>query len=251
VAQLNGLSQPVLVLLPGMDGTGIMFEPFLRALQGFEALVVRYPTALTAYPDCVAFARAQLPKDRPFILLGESFSGPVAIALAAERPAGLLGLVLCSTFARNPRPDLAWATPLLRVLPPRRIPFLLLRFLLFGGWGSKALNDLARTMFPHAPSPALKARLLAVMAVDQTPQLSQIQVPTLALCASSDRLVPPPATRWIRTHLPGLERVIIEGPHWILQTRPEACVQAIQAFAERIQKPADALPRVSLAGDAR
>jgi pimeloyl-ACP methyl ester carboxylesterase len=97
---------PVLVLLPGMDGTGLLFEPFLKALKGFEPLVLRYPRGLTDYADCVAYARARLPKERPFLLLGESFSGPVAIALAAERPAGLRGLVLCSTFARNPRP--AW-----------------------------------------------------------------------------------------------------------------------------------------------
>ena len=41
----------MLVLLPGMDGTGLMFEPFVKAAEGFESRVVRYPTALTSYPD--------------------------------------------------------------------------------------------------------------------------------------------------------------------------------------------------------
>ena len=226
---------PALVLLPGMDGTGLMFGPILPFLEGLDPRVVRYPAELTSYPDCLAFARAQLPLDRPFLLLGESFSGPIAIALAAERPEGLLGLVLCVTFARNPSPGLAWTAPLLRALPPRRMFPLLLRHLLFGRWHTEALTALARTMFPQAPAPMLKARLLAVLAVDHTPLLANIQIPTLALCASQDRLVPPAATRWLQAHLPGLEVITLEGPHWLLQARPEACAQAIQAFAERIQ----------------
>ena len=224
-----------LVLLPGMDGTGLMFEPFLRQLQGFEARVVRYPVSLTSYPDCIAFARAQLPVGRPFLLLGESFSGPVAIALAAERPPGLLGLVLCGTFARNPRPSLAWTARFLRALPPTRLPLALLHRLLLGRWTSGPLTELVLTMLPQVPTATLKARLLAVLAVDHTALLDQIQVPVLALCAAQDRLVPRAATDWLRAHRPGLDIVTLQGPHWLLQTRPEACLQAIRAFTERNQ----------------
>ena len=136
-----------------MDGTGLMFEPILRFLDGFDPRVVRYPVGLTSYPDCVAFARAQLPVDRPFLLLGESFSGPIAIALAAERPEGLLGLVLCCTFARNPRPALAWTALLLRALPPARLSLPLLRYLLFGRWGTEALTPSPGPCFRRSPPP--------------------------------------------------------------------------------------------------
>ena len=90
-------------------------------------------------------------------------------------------------------------------------------------------------MLPQVPTATLKARLLAVLAVDHTALLAGIQVPTLALCASQDRLVPPAATRWIQARLPALEITTLEGPHWLLQTRPEACAQAIRAFAGRLQ----------------
>jgi pimeloyl-ACP methyl ester carboxylesterase len=232
---MSALPRLTLVLLPGMDGTGLMFGPLLPFLDGLEPRVVRYPAELTSYPDCQAFALAQLPRDRPFFLLGESFSGPIALALAAGRPEGLLGLVLCVTFARNPRPDLAWTAPLLRSLPPQRMPPFLLKHLLFGRWHTKALTHLALTMFPQAPPATLKARLLAVLAVDHTPLLARIQVPVLALRASQDRLVPPSATRLLQAHLPDLELIALEGPHWLLETRPEACAQAIQAFTARIQ----------------
>ena len=230
--------RPLLVLLPGMDGTGLMFEPFLQALGGFEPRVVRYPAALVSYPACVHYARTLLPRDRPFLLLGESFSGPVALALAAERPEGLVALVLCGTFARNPRPGLAWLAPLLRALPVRRLPLALLRYLLLGRWNSGPLTDLVNTLLPQVPAATLKGRLLAVVAVDQTPLLEHIQVPTLALVAAHDRLVPKAATTWLRAHLPNLDLVTLQGPHWLLQTRPDAAAQALAAFLERLGKPA-------------
>ena len=226
---------PILVLLPGMDGTGLMFKPFLRALTGFEPRVVRYPQALTSYAACAAFARAQLPVDRPFLLLGESFSGPVAIALAAERPAGLQGVILCVTFARNPLPKLAWATPLLRALPPMQLPVPLLRRLLLGLRPSAELTGLATSLLQQLSPATVKGRILAAAAIDHTALLQQIQVPILALRASRDRLIPRATTDWIRAHRPDLDIVTLKGPHWLLQTRPEACVQAIQDFVRRNQ----------------
>jgi pimeloyl-ACP methyl ester carboxylesterase len=237
--------RPVLVLLPGMDGTGLMFGPFLAVLEGLEAQVLRYPPELTAYADCVAYARARLPLGRPFLLLGESFSGPVAITLAAEQPEGLAGLVLCSTFARSPHPGLSWAAPLVRALPSFRMSHWLVRFLLLGSWTTAPLVALANSLSGAVPSATMKARLLAVAAVDATPLLGRIQAPTLALCASQDRLVPKASDRWTKAHLPDLESLLIPGPHWLLQACPEATARAIEAFLRRIQAAAADKPGTS------
>ncbi len=236
---------PLLLLLPGMDGTGLMFEPFLQVLRCLEPQVLRYPAELTSYADCIAYARTQLPRDRPFLLLGESFSGPVAIALAAEHPNQLLGLVLCVTFARCPRPRLArWAAPLVRALPPLRLPRPLLRRLLLGARAPESLIRLVDTMLPQVPTATLKQRLLAVVDVDHTALLAQIQVPALALCASHDRLVPAAAANWMQAHLPSLDIHTIRGPHWLLQTRPEEAMRVLQGFLEAKVLPAWASPPI-------
>jgi hypothetical protein len=75
-----------LVLLPGMDGTGTLFEPFVAALgHEFAVKVVDYPRAEPlGYEQLELFATAALPSEGPLILLGESFSGPIAVALAAS-----------------------------------------------------------------------------------------------------------------------------------------------------------------------
>ncbi|HEX9081782.1 MAG TPA: alpha/beta hydrolase [Holophagaceae bacterium] len=226
--------RPLLVLLPGMDGTGRMFGPFLAALPEVDTQVVRYPEALVSYAACTHFARTQLPKDRPYLLLGESFSGPVALALAAESPSGLKGLILCGTFARNPRPGLVWLMPLLRRLPPMRLPLGAIRLLLLGGWSTPPLMDLVRSMLPEVPGATLKGRLLSVGRVDHTSVLARIRVPVLALAASRDRLVPPSALRHLRAHLKGLDILTLQGPHWLLQARPDAAAQALRDFQARI-----------------
>ena len=89
-----------LLLLPGMDGTGRLFAPFLEAIgPAVDVQVVRYPgNGSSGYEGLVELARAALPTDGDFFILGESFSGPVAISLAAAHPPGLMGLILCCTF---------------------------------------------------------------------------------------------------------------------------------------------------------
>src|ERR1700730_8223328 len=104
---------PLLVLLPGLDGTGKLFVDFIRALGGgAECRVIGYsPDEPLGYEELEARVRAALPGDRPYLLLGESFSGPIAMRIAANAPARLVGVILCGTFASNTYPWLAWVGP--------------------------------------------------------------------------------------------------------------------------------------------
>ncbi|WP_254671957.1 hypothetical protein [Janthinobacterium sp. MP5059B] len=103
-------ASPLLVLLPGMDGTARLFHRFdaaLRAQAAIDTQAIAYPAAPLDYAALEAFVRERLPRDRPFVVLAESFSGPLGAALRAEPPPGMRALVLCSSFVRNPRPMLA------------------------------------------------------------------------------------------------------------------------------------------------
>ena len=76
---------PTLLLLPGMDGTGDLFDAFVAALPAtLDVVTVRYPAREPlGYAELQALARAAMPEKGPFVILGESFSGPIAISLAA------------------------------------------------------------------------------------------------------------------------------------------------------------------------
>src|SRR5688572_4533538 len=96
-----------LFLLPGLDGTATLHSAFAAAVShAFDSVtVVSYPTdQALGYSALESLARAALPPVAPFVLLGESFSGPIALSIAADPPPNLVGLVLSTTFARSPVP---------------------------------------------------------------------------------------------------------------------------------------------------
>lgn len=61
-----------IVLLPGMDGTGVMFAGLASALkEEYRTIIVSYPeNEPLGYRELEAYARAVLPTDEPYILLG-------------------------------------------------------------------------------------------------------------------------------------------------------------------------------------
>src|SRR5262249_11759259 len=91
------------------------------------SIVVRYPgDQAIDYAGLEAVARGFLPKQTPFVLLAESFSGPIALAIAAAPPANLKGLILTCAFARNPRPGLRRLQAFVPLLPIGWVPTALL-----------------------------------------------------------------------------------------------------------------------------
>ncbi len=228
---------PTLVLLPGMDGTGTLFEPLLEALRGHcKTIVVSYPPAQPlGYDGLEKLIRNALP-DEDYVLLAESFSGPLGLMLAAEAPSRLRGLILCVTFARNPRPWLTalgkpFETPVFSLLPRA-----LTGKIVFGGFRTPARQALLeRALEPVAPE-AWRARLQAVRDTDLTSQLQRIAVPTLYLQAARDRLVPARAGRYLRRHMPRAEFVTLDAPHCLLQCAAEEAAARILDFLHRCRK---------------
>jgi pimeloyl-ACP methyl ester carboxylesterase len=221
-----------LVLLPGMDGTGTLFEPFVAALRDeFANKVVAYPaTEPIGYEQLESVARAALPPEGPLILLGESFSGPVAVAIAASNPQRIKGLVLCCTFVRNPKPIFSAVKWLAGILPIAHLPTAVLSYFLLGRFATPALREaLERALAQVAPA-VFRARLKAVLSVDVSSQLDEVRVPVLYLRATRDRLISPSMSLQIARLCPQMKIHAIEGPHCLLQAAPHEAARAIAGF---------------------
>ena len=224
-----------IVLLPGMDGTGALVSDFVAELKPkIEVTVVAYPTDATAgYAELESTVRAALPADKSFFLLGESFSGPIAISIAASPPPGLRGLVLCSSFVRSPRRSLTWFRLLIRILPLDKAGPIA-NWLLLGRFSKEHLRlSLARALAQVSPA-ALRARLAAVASVDVSSKLAKVRVPVLYLRASEDRLVPRSAGAEIKGILPAVGIAELEGPHFLLQTAPVAAAREVMEFVNSV-----------------
>jgi pimeloyl-[acyl-carrier protein] methyl ester esterase len=221
------------VLLPGMDGSGALFAGFIAALGDQVAtIVVSYPVApALGYVGLTEHARAQLPRDRPFVLVGESFSGPVAIALAASAPPGLIGLVLCCTFARMPRPLLAPFRPLVGMLPMWSVLTPLVAPFLLGVGAPAALRQALRGALEQVPPARLRLRLKEVMMVDYTARARAIAVPVLYLQATRDAIVPAAAARLLASLCADWRLVRLQSAHLLLQRVPAQAASAVINFA--------------------
>lgn len=232
----QGAPALTLVLLPGMDGTGDLFAPFVAALgPGAKSMVVRYPLAdALDYPALASLVRRQLPQAEPYVLLGESFSGPIAISIAASMPPGLCGLILCASFARNPRPRLTWLRHVSGFAPVKRLPVWLLSRMLMGRWETPGLRTALASAMARVSSTALRARAKAVLGVDVTVPLRQVKVPALYLRGSQDAVVPASAANHVAEALGAVEVVVLDAPHFLLQTAPEAAASVVKPFVERV-----------------
>jgi len=239
------MTLPTLVLLPGMDGTGDMFAPFVAALgRSCKTLCVRYPGDVAlGYAELEALVRTQLPATGRYVVLGESFSGPIAASLLAAPPPGLVGVVLCCSFVRNPRPQLAAFGGLLNLVPLKAAPVVAMAAVLLGKYSTASLRHALAAALAQVSQATLRARMRAVLQVDVRASLAAAQVPVLYLQARQDYLMPASAAVDVQASLPSTTVVAIDGPHLLLQACPEAAADAVLGFMRGLKPFGSRVPR--------
>src|SRR5690349_16172717 len=180
-----------LILLPGLDGTGDLFAAFVAALRGHETRIIGYPPDQElSYSALEERVREELPRDRDYFLLAESFSGPIAISIAASAPPQLKGLIFCGSFASNPLPSLGPLSTLFGYLPAVRVPATWTAPWLYEGRETPQLRRAHADAMAKVSREAVHSRVSAVLAVDHRAQLARIKVPMLYLRATADGLIP-------------------------------------------------------------
>lgn len=226
------------IVLPGMDGSGAWLDEFAAAMAP------RLPVEILAYPpqralgydELVDFVRPQLAQAEPYLLLGESFSGPVAIRLAAQRPPGLAGLVLCASFASAPRlPGSPLPTRTLArittALPLQRLPAAFAAPWLLGRWRTPERIGRLQALLRSVAPAVLRHRLREAGSVDAEDALAALDCPLLYLRAERDRLVSAGSLARIRARVPRLSEVAFDAPHFLLQVQATAAAEAVCAWA--------------------
>jgi pimeloyl-ACP methyl ester carboxylesterase len=224
-----------LVLLPGLDGTGLLFRPLLAALPSdIRPKVIAYPTsdALTL-AELASLVVRQLPADGT-VLLAESFSGLVALTLLMNAQTRVRGVIFVAAFAEPPRPFLLRLAPLvsrsaglMRVAPA----FLLRQYCLGKNATASDLKMLREAI--AGVSPEVLGQRFRLVATRHSFAKLRSDVPGYYIRASGDRLVPPSCATWFEQRLQ-CEIIEVEGPHFLLQARPKAAVHAIVRMVQSL-----------------
>jgi pimeloyl-[acyl-carrier protein] methyl ester esterase len=222
------------LLLPGLDGTGLLFRPFTDSQPPqFRADVLAYPHAIASYAEAEELVASQLPADDRVMLIAESFSGPVAVRLAARLEHRISGVVLVASFVRSPVPALARALPW-RVLFSVRPPAPALRQALLGPDCDASVVREMQTVLARLPGRTLALRVRSVLSVDASEPLRACRVPMLYVAGRYDRLVGARGLAGIHAVRPDVEHVIVDAPHLVLQRNPAAAWAAIERFAANL-----------------
>jgi pimeloyl-ACP methyl ester carboxylesterase len=218
------------MLLPGLDGTGRLFDRFMRGAPAHASVTrVAFPTdRVLSYDELVDFVSDSIPPP-PLVLLGESFSGPVALRLAARaQPAAV---ILCASFIRAPAASRFAAAPLsllARIVPPVSV----VNTFLSGGDDALA-SDLVRAV-RSVDAEVISSRVRLVLGVDATLDLETFPGRLLYLRPTRDRVVPKRQATLLRGIRSDAEVVEIDGPHLLLQARPTECWNHIAAFVASV-----------------
>ena len=225
-----------LVLLPGMDGTGDLFAEFVLALNDdVTPIIVSYPQDhAMGYEELEKYVRDRLPVDQQYVILGESFSGPIAISIASSQPAGLIGLILCCTFTSNPLPLLKPMRHLISALPISSKLTIFIAPFLFGQYSSKMLRRNLQLTLGKVTASTLRKRLRAVFDIEVSMLLERIQIPILYLQAKDDRIVPISALNRICEYAKNLQVVTFRAPHLLLQVIPSKSAETVKTFIDKV-----------------
>ena len=215
--------------MPGLGGTGALFHRLATELAPMcHAVTISYPLKLTKYDDLEDWIQPRLPKS-DYILVAESFSGPLAIRLAASQPPGLRGVVFVATFTKSPRLAPPVSAQAMRAMPVQsKVLSQAAQPLLMGRWANTEFTDKFYTAIRRIPAATLANRLEEVIRCDESETLSRLTVPSIYLQATRDWLVPKRSARPFANH--GTKIVPVEGPHFLLQSQPESCANKIKSF---------------------
>lgn len=225
-----------LVLLPGLDGTGILFEPLIRALpKNLSPIVQAYPGDVPlSYEELLPHVQSALPMAEPFIILAESFSGPLALRIAATNPPGLKGVILCASFIYNPTRFPKSCRRLIQPFVFSRWPAWLGARALLAGYSKPAVFELVQRAHKLVTPAVLAARARAITVVNAADALAACRLPILYIAGSRDRLVPKRNPTRIQRVNPGVKIVALPAPHLVLQNAPDAAAKIIAQFAAEV-----------------
>lgn len=233
----DAMENITLVLMPGLDGSGVLFRPLLERLPSdLIPQVITYSVAEPlGYAELLPIVMAVLPASGPFVILGESFSGPLALMVAAQRPSGLRGIVLCGTFVQNPLgPRWRWLRYLVSPWLFRWHSHLAEAKALLGGYGTPELWRRLREALSQISPAVLSHRVREVLQVDVRTELQQCPVPVLDMRGTKDGVVRSQNAREVRALRTDVEIADFQAPHLILQTQPAATAKVIAEFVRNV-----------------
>ena len=180
-----------LVLMPGLDGTGLLFERLVSALPSeIRTHIIEYPGGAAILEEYAAVVAGGIPAGR-VVLLAESFSGIVALYLLRKHQVLVEKVIFVASFGGAPRRYLKAFRPFFPALVSSvpLIPGFAWRFFCLGKCASAEDITWLKGVLARV-NPGVVAHRLKLVASARIAHGPRIDVPAYYLQAEGDRLVP-------------------------------------------------------------
>ncbi|WP_371196392.1 alpha/beta fold hydrolase [Glaciecola sp. SC05] len=219
-----------ILLLPGMDGTGIMFEPFIKLLpSSADVQIVKLIQEIdVSFEEQAKELVANIKKET--IIIGESYSGLIAHEIGKIAPDSIKHIVFAASFLEQPS-SLAKFGKLVpkAMLNYSLYPEFMVKEMLFGKYSSQYLMDLFHRAMSNVPLDLLEYRIKQISNLNPIESVSSI--PSSYLQASDDRLVSGNAAKVFKKAYANIELKQLDGSHFVLQTNPSDSLREVLAIA--------------------
>ncbi len=213
-----------LVLLPGMDGSGALFKSFTDALQR-RACVVELPQSGPQNSQRLCDHVVQSCPHGDLVIMAESFSTHLLPLLYARLQTRVKLMVAVAGFLL---PPWRWVLPLVQRLPvhsalkwaPGRGVF---RGFFLNVHASGQLVEEIIAVIRRVPAAVIQQRIAALRTLAGSQIESAPHCAVHYLRATQDRVVTKKHVNDFLRWAPQSQVDTIQGPHFLLQTRPVEC----------------------------
>jgi pimeloyl-[acyl-carrier protein] methyl ester esterase len=233
----------LVICLPGMDGTGALFEAFCAGSPAWAACnVVRYPVDRALGYEWLAGDAEGVIRltqkilgflemdggNRRILVVAESFSGAVGVRICEEWKEKVAGLVLVNSFLTPPGWGLMKGVPWGLIFAAPTVKWGV-KQVLMQGRSETGIRAVCKAI-GQVKGDVMAERARMIARVDERERFARLEVPVLALRGLSDRLVSRAKVMEMKTLNKRVTVKEIEGPHLLLQARPKEAWGAIEEW---------------------
>lgn len=238
----ENVSRPPLVFLHGAGGTHLHWPPQVRRMNGQRIFALDLPghgkSGGVGSQSVIGYAQAVIDfldaaRLNAAVFVGHSMGGAISLTLALEFPQRVLGLGIVGSGARlRVHPQILEGTA-----DPARFheTVKLINEWAYGPAADARTKELAAERMAQTRPAVLHGDFFACNEFDVMQRLGEINVPTLILCGTEDRLTPLKYSEYLRDHIRGARLLTFPGAgHMVMLEQPQEVAQALAAFANEI-----------------
>jgi len=220
-----------IILLPGLDGTGSLFDELIKSLgRDNEVEVISYDDISgQSFVEQAKEIAARI-TDMDVLLVGESYSGRVAYEISQILGLRVRAIVFIASFISSPSflSKFAGFLPV-AMLNPNFLSTYLLKVFGFNGQATSEQTNSIFNSLKIADRSKLKVRLKNIAALSNPAKAIECSVTYIR--PNRDFLVGNNAVNNLRSLCSNFNVISVSGGHFIAQSAPLACAKVISNAA--------------------